>query len=187
LTRTFFNANIKLVIDLPNAFNVFKKNLGFTLIEIIIAVTIVGVVFGVVISSAAAIQRSGRNTQRQSDLTALQSALQQYYADQHFYPQNPVDLTDLTELTSNLGNPIAPAPSNPSIYLKNIPKEPLVNTVPYIYKAFSDRGLNDTPACSNEAGSPDKCLFYILCAKMENSDPVVTSCGSTYNYQVTPL
>jgi prepilin-type N-terminal cleavage/methylation domain-containing protein len=202
LTLPFFNANIKSVINLPKSAKGFilmstallrkskallRNRNGFTLIEIIIAVTIVGVVFGIVISSAAAIQRSGRNAQRQSDLTALQSALQQYYADQHFYPQNPVDLTDETEITSNLGNPITPPPSNPSLYLKTIPKEPLTNTVPYIYKAFNDRSLDDTTPCSNEVGSPDKCQFYILCAKMENTDPVIASCGGAYNYQVTPL
>jgi prepilin-type N-terminal cleavage/methylation domain-containing protein len=164
-----------------------KKNLGFTLIEIIIAVTIVAVVFGVVITSSAAIQKSGRNAQRQSDLRALQTALQQYYADQHFFPQNPINLSQVTDINSNLGNPITPPSSNPNLYLKTIPQEPLKNSLPYLYKAFKDRSLNGSITCSNEVGSVDKCQYYILCAKVEDDSPAIASCGSTYNYQITPL
>ncbi len=164
-----------------------KNTLGFTLIEIIIAVTIVGVVFGVIISSSAAIQKSGRNAQRQSDLRAFQSAFQQYYADQHFFPQNPVNLTTISDINSNLGNPITPPSANPNLYLKNIPQEPQKNSLPYIYKAFKDRTLNETVQCSNTVGSIDKCQFYILCAKMEDESPPVASCGGAYNFQLTPI
>lgn len=164
-----------------------KGSLGFTLIEIIIAVTIVGVVFGVVISSAAAIQKSGRNAQRQSDLRALQSAFQQYYADQHFFPQNPVNLTSVTDINSNLGNPISPPPANPNLYLKTIPKEPQKNSLPYIYKAYKDRSLDETVQCDNTVGSTTKCQYYILCAKMEDSSSPVASCGGQYNFMLTPL
>ncbi|MBI2595859.1 type II secretion system protein [Candidatus Daviesbacteria bacterium] len=166
---------------------------GFTLVEILIAISIISIVFGIVLTSAAAIQRNGRDTQRKADLASLQSALQQYYADQNFYPDDdantPLKLSGagaITSLTSRVGNPDQTQPIK--TYLSSIPKDPTSGTAtPYCYKAYSsvaDFPANATP-CDN--ASTAKCFYYAVYAKLENSTGNSYTCNSqTYNYQITP-
>lgn len=160
---------------------------GLTLIELLVTISIIGVVFGVIISSAGIIQKYGRDAKRQSDLRSLQSALQQYYADQNFFPDDssstPFKLSGVgavTSLTSSIGNPIPPPSAK--TYLNNIPSDPTLGTgTPYFYKAYASLSDQATD-CDN---STTKCFYYILCAKLENI-AAGTYCGGSYNLQITP-
>lgn len=155
---------------------------GFTLIELLVAVSIIGVVFGAVISSNAAIQRQARDASRQADLRSLQSALQQYYADQNFYPMT-FSLAATSSLTSAIGNPSPPV--SLKTYLTTIPKDPVSGTTtPYCYTAQLSAGLGGV--CNN---TDSKCHYYKLHAKLENSDAASSyPCNSqNYNFQITPL
>lgn len=151
----------------------FAKTLnGFTLVEILVAIAIIGIVFGVVISSGSALQKRSRDTQRQSDLRQIQSALQQYYADQSYYP-----------LTLNYGGELK-SPDGSKTYLTTIPTEPQA-TPPYCYQPQSSQTIT---SCDNNTA---RCYFYNLYAKLENPAGAAMSysCGgtTTYNLQITPL
>lgn len=115
-----------------------QKLAGFTLIEILVAITIMGVIFGVIITSSTAVQRFARDTQRQSDLKAIQSALQHYYADNNSYPDS------LTKLTSGA-----------KVYLQKIPVDPVAATN-YSYQAKGNECGLDPPICHQY------CLFTKL-------------------------
>ena len=158
---------------------------GFTLIEVLIAITIVGIVFGVIITSGSALQRSSRDTQREVDLRNLQSALQQYYSDQSFYP-SAIPLATLDSLTSGTGNPTPPA--TPKTYLNQIPKEPRTGDPSYCYSAQATKTIQ---SCENNSV---RCHYYLLCAAKEAassgqapSAECEAACGSAYNLQVTPI
>lgn len=164
----------------------FQK--GFTLIEILITISIIAVAFGVVLTSANYLQKSARDAQREADLVNIQSALQQYYADQQYFPQsdptlpNTLNLSSDLVVDSNTGNPQTPPSVN--IYLKTIPKDPTLSQN-YYYKAFISSNLGDTNICDNLTTT--KCQFYIVCALMENLPSTVDNdCGSPYNYKLTP-
>lgn len=62
------------------------NTLGFTLIELLIVITIIGILMmtGVVVYTS--FLKSSRDAKRQSDLKFIQSALEQYFADQKYYP-----------------------------------------------------------------------------------------------------
>lgn len=174
---------------------------GFTLIELLITISIISIVFGVIITSSQAVQKQGRDTQRQSDLRGLQSALQQYYADQSFYPEDStslntepskLNLSSTTSLNNCTGNPDLSC-TNSRTYLNRIPKNPLGSD--YIYHAISPFGQ----PCSNAADSPSKCTNYCIYTTLENA-PSTTPAGCTsgnpldltvptpptgYNYWVT--
>ncbi len=60
---------------------VVKKRSGFTLLELLIVVAIIGVLASLAAVSYSSAQRRARDSQRQSDLKAIQNALEQYYAD----------------------------------------------------------------------------------------------------------
>jgi prepilin-type N-terminal cleavage/methylation domain-containing protein len=61
-------------------------NSGFTLVELLVAISIIGVVSVTIVSSAAVAQRLSRNSQRKADLQSMRQALQQYYVDHGYYP-----------------------------------------------------------------------------------------------------
>jgi prepilin-type N-terminal cleavage/methylation domain-containing protein len=69
-----------------NLLKVSQNSSGFTLVELLVAIIILGVVSSFVISSAAKAQENARNAKRVSDVKKVQSALEQYYVDHGFYP-----------------------------------------------------------------------------------------------------
>lgn len=166
-----------------------KFQRGFTLVEILIAISIIGIAFGVVISSASYLQKSSRNTQRQSDLVNIQGALQQYYADQQFFPMstgaNSLNLSSQAAIASNVGNPAFTGTNN--VYLKLTPDDPL-GSQNYLYKAFISNDLTNTTACDNATSSTTKCQYYILCSYLEDSSLASDAdcTPGTFNYKLTP-
>jgi prepilin-type N-terminal cleavage/methylation domain-containing protein len=153
---------------------------GFTLIEIMIAITIIALIFGVIISSASQVQKSGRDAQRQSDLRSVQQALQQYYADQQFYPTIGFNLANATQLTSCIGN-VSPCPYTGSAiktYLTTVPKDPNTN-INYVYQPRTISGA----VCTDNSGA-DKCYKYCLFTKLEGSS--VLPAGYPCNDANTP-
>lgn len=151
----------------------FLKSTGFTLIELLITISIIGVVFGIVLTSANAIQKQARDGQRQSDLRSIQSALQQYYADAKFYPALSSSLAIGSPITSSSGRG-GTLPSPVKTYLNKTPGDPLSGTYTY----------TKSPAnCDNNpAGANINCTNYCISTNLENTpSPIVISppCVST--------
>lgn len=171
---------------------------GFTLIELLIAVSIITVAFGVIISSSGAIQRNSRDSQRQSDLRNLQSILQQYYADQNYYPSGccntPFSLdgsTQSTLLSSSIGTPTPPA--QVKTYSTRLPVEPNPDQR-YCYRAYNSQGAMNADATSYNCdnSSTNRCQFYLLCTRLENAPATIssacqTACGGEFNLEINPL
>lgn len=68
-----------------------KKNksiLGFTLVELMIAVVILGILSVIGIGSFTSTQLKARDSKRKRDLAAISSALETYYNDYGTYPDN---------------------------------------------------------------------------------------------------
>jgi prepilin-type N-terminal cleavage/methylation domain-containing protein len=61
--------------------NLMKKCSGFTLLELLIVIAIISILASLAAVSYSSAQRRARDSQRQSDLKAIQNALEQYYAD----------------------------------------------------------------------------------------------------------
>lgn len=151
-----------------------KKLSGFTLIELLITISIIAILvtIGVVVYSSAL--KSGRDTKRQSDLRAIQSALEQYNNDQGFYPTS-LNLSAGATFTNCTGNP-APCTISKT-YMNNLPQDPK-SPPQYKYDSLP-------PSCDNTATA--RCTSYCLYAKLENSDPGRPSgcTNATYNFAVT--
>ncbi|MCL4364170.1 type II secretion system GspH family protein [Patescibacteria group bacterium] len=57
-----------------------KNRIGFTLLELLVVIGIIGLLVSVGISSFSTAQKKARDAKRKSDLKAIQSALEQYYS-----------------------------------------------------------------------------------------------------------
>lgn len=123
---------------------------GFTLVEVLITISLIGVVFGVILTSALALQKRQNDSKRQADLKIIQASLQQYYADNNNYP-------------ANISAPGTQFVDGTKVYLNNIPGDPVGNTA-YLYEPKDGAGAN----CSAD---PQTCINYCLFAKLEGSDP----------------
>lgn len=165
----------------------FANPKGFSLIEILVVISIIGILSGLAINFSQAIQRSTRDARRESDLRVLQSAIQQFYADKNHYPNDlGTILINGSALTSNSGEPAA-SPS-PKTYLSNTPKDPNDPATKYCYS--SQKSSNDSTDCFTNPLDSGKCHYYELCAKLENppANPATCICNaSSSNFKVTPL
>lgn len=78
---------------------------GFTIVELLIVIVVIGILAALVITTYNGIQQKGRNTERTTDLKAVQGQLEAYYASNGRYPSN-TDLggTSASNVTFIQGN-----------------------------------------------------------------------------------
>lgn len=94
---------------------------GFTLIEILIVVFIIGLLASVVLVGLGAFRQRGRDARRVADLRSVQNALELYYSKNGLYPPT----SDWSSLESEL--------INAGIGVSNIPNDPAGSSATYKY------------------------------------------------------
>lgn len=82
-----------------------SKQHGFSLIELLVVVTIIGILAGVAVVHVKYAQRKAREAALKDNLFKMRSAIDNFYADKMRYPN------DLQELVPN--------------YLRKVPKDPV--------------------------------------------------------------
>ena len=78
-----------------------KQNKGFTIVELLIVIVVIGILALLVITTYAGIQAKARNSKRVTDLKSLQTKLEAFYNDNGYYP-NLGDMQSNTWLTANM-------------------------------------------------------------------------------------
>lgn len=140
-----------------------SKNFGFTLVEILVVLSILALLLTVGLVSYGVVLKNARDAKRQSDLGVIQSALEQYHADQLFYPAS-IDMVLGGPLTNCTGNP--PPCTVSKTYLGLVPKDPL-GSPDYEYKSL--------PAgCDNLLNN--RCQNFCLYSRLENKSAQDTAC-----------
>src|SRR5213080_4851608 len=79
-----------------------RFNCAFTLIELIVAITIIIILTGLVLSTVGYAQKKGARARAETEIAAMSAACESYKADNGIYPNNP-DTIALNAQTS--GNP----------------------------------------------------------------------------------
>ena len=121
---------------------------GFTLIEILVVVVIIGILGAVVVPNLLSRPDQARTTAAQTDLRNLSNALDMYRLDNFQYPSTDQGLQALVSPPS--GFPEAKN-WNPDGYLKNLPTDPW--GTPYVYeRSGSDISLFSLGADGVEGG-----------------------------------
>lgn len=106
--------------------NCFQENNkhGFTLIEVLIVIGILGVLASLVSGNLMNSMKRGRDAKRKEDLQQIKNALEMYYEDNKQYPGS-----------LSFGNQLT-HPKISKTYMQKIPKDPLAEYT-YQYKSIS--------------------------------------------------
>ena len=134
-----------------------KKQEGFTLLELLIVIVIIGILAVLIVPNLASGPQRARDSQRKSDLRNIKTALETYYNDKNGYPAAATVGADLT---------------NGGTYLKALPADPKTKAA-YTY----------TPAPTSCASGA--CTSYVLQATLENTKDGDIKTGTTATYEVT--
>ena len=106
-----------------------RKQAGFTLIEIMVVVVILGILAALVVPQVMNRPDQAKVTVAKGDIKAIGAALDMYKLDNYAYPTTQQGLDALVEKPS--GNP-QPKNWNRDGYLKRVPKDPWGNDYQYL-------------------------------------------------------
>jgi general secretion pathway protein G len=126
------------------------KRRGFTLIEIMVVVVIMGLLAAIVVPNVMARMEEARRTATKTQIEHFVSSLEMYRLHNGVYPTTQQGLGALVRKPT-----IAPVPKkySPEGYIKNIPDDLWGN--PYIYRCPGEKGAFDiisTARDSEEGG-----------------------------------
>jgi general secretion pathway protein G len=114
------------------------RNRGFTLIEIMVVVVILGILAALIIPNIMDRPDQARIAKAKQDIRALDTALSLYRMDNYRYPTTEQGLQALVEKPST---PPVPPNFKQGGYLKRMPKDPWGND--YIYLSPGSHGEYD--------------------------------------------
>ena len=101
---------------------------GFTLIEIMVVVVILGILAAVIVPRLTSKPDEARAVKAQADIRQLESALEMYKLDNFYYPSTQQGLDALVNKPTG-----DPQPKNwRSGYINRLPKDPWGNTYQYL-------------------------------------------------------
>ena len=135
-----------------------KQQSGFTLIELIVVVTIIGILAAVAISNVRWAQTKARESALRHDLFEMRKSIDDYYADKQKYPESLQTLQQEHYLRNVPKDPMTgkadweevqntPDPSDPNS-VQTDPAAASENAAPGVYDVHSQapgNGLDGTP------------------------------------------
>ncbi len=86
---------------------------GFTIVELLIVIVVIGILAGLVLNTFNGIQARGRDTERKTDINAMHAQLEAYHADNGFYPTT-ANMASTTWIDANLPGLDSEAVNDPS-------------------------------------------------------------------------
>lgn len=78
-----------------------NKQSGFTIVELLIVIVVIGILAALVVTTFNGIQQKGRDTERETDIKAIHGQLEAYYAQNGTYPLL-ADVNDTTWRGTNM-------------------------------------------------------------------------------------
>lgn len=139
----------------------YKKQEGFTIVELLIVIVVIGILAALVITTFTGIQQRARDTERETDIKAMHSQAEAYYAEFGYYPTLAVLVAPLAGLDAEAL--VAPGTGGTQV------DSSASTTTKYQYAP--------TPVGCDNTGT-NLCTDYTLSADLE---------GSTNNYTKSGL
>jgi len=148
-----------------------KRNQGFTIVELLIVIVVIGILALLVITTYSGIQAKARNSKRSSDMKSLQTQLEAFFSQNGYYP-SLTDMNGAAWLTTNMKSLDQNAlidPSNPT-QSKTLVTAPVAKS--YAYAVTNSAGT------SCEADDTT-CAKYTLTATYEGTVNGASSFSAT--------
>ncbi|MBI2030997.1 MAG: type II secretion system protein GspG [Candidatus Levybacteria bacterium] len=191
----------KIKKSLKSYFLNLKSSFGFTLIEILIVLALIGILSVIFFINFSVIPKA-RDAQRKADLKQLEKAVEQYRSDNGIYPNN----NGITELLNcpvsppltYFGDDIASDPCE-TTYLNKIPVDPRGSAYWYggKYLYYSGDGLKYyIAACTENKNDKDSFSRVVMITKISQVFGVqgvnaltttanfTNDCKSTYGFLI---
>jgi prepilin-type N-terminal cleavage/methylation domain-containing protein len=141
-----------------------KKNTGFTIIELLIVIVVLGILVAIVVSTYSGIQVKDRNDKRQTDVQAVQTNLEAFYSQNGYYPSlneiNSVSWRDKNLPNLNASDMIDPAATNQNSADARLAASPKTDV--YSYQVTDSNGNS----CES---APMNCAKYTLTATYDGT------------------
>lgn len=142
-----------------------QQNKGFTIVELLIVIVVIGILALLVVTTYAGIQQKARNTKRQTDIAAIQTQLEAFYQTAGYYP-NLTDINSTTWRATNMKSLDAGALVDPSSTCIPASASCVVGTAAaktYAYAATDAAGAT----CDGASPADQACAKYTLTATYE--------------------
>jgi prepilin-type N-terminal cleavage/methylation domain-containing protein len=141
-----------------------KKDSGFTVIELLIVIVVIGILAAIVISTYSGIQVKQRNSKRQTDIQAVQTQLEAFYSQNGYYPSFK-DINNTVWRTKNMedlsaGDMIDPSAVNQNSADAHLAAAPAAKV--YSYQVTDSNGVSCESKDTN-------CAKYSLTATYEGT------------------
>jgi prepilin-type N-terminal cleavage/methylation domain-containing protein len=127
----------------------FSGRRAFTLIELIVTITVIVILTGLVLSTVGYVQKKGARARAETEIAAMSAAGENYKADNGIYPTNP-DTNALNAQT--VGNPCAYQAASLYLY-KQLSGDTNANFQPTAksYFTFKPNMLGTSPTTTTDA------------------------------------
>lgn len=136
---------------------------GFTLIEVLVAATIIGILSSAGYMGMGAITRNARDSKRKTDLELVRSSLEMYKSTNQQYPDYAPNVTCM--------------PALPADYVNTYPTDPKTGTYRYCYQFVNALNYRLCAHLENSSGADTNCGGANNCGTATTSE--------TCNYQIT--
>jgi len=138
-----------------------RKQTGFTIVELLIVIVVIGILAAIVITTFTGVQKKGRDADRKSDINSLYSQVEVYFAENSRYP-TLANLNDATFRGDNMQGLSADALEDPSGTAGLTATVPAANSTTYQYAYVAS-----PTDCNN---TDEDCTGFTLTANLENDD-----------------
>lgn len=138
-----------------------RKQSGFTIIELLIVIVVIGILAALVITTFSGVQKKARNAERQSDIKAVHTQLEAVFQELNSYPTLS-EINDSTWRGTNTKSLDADALKDPKGSAQQ-----LVNPATSTGYGYAPTKDDNTPCGTGE------CTKYTLTAKIEGGSDFV--------------
>lgn len=146
-----------------------RNSKGFTIVELLIVIIIIGILAALVLNSFRGVQERARDTERQTDVNAQQSQLEVYFTDNGVYP-TLANVQSCSWIQSNLKGADVAAWQAPNLNNPTCSATPPDSEVGSATPTIQQYGYvvtgDDGNSCDN---STNNCTHYKLYWKSENN------------------